>query len=455
MQYSRQRDGEDLEAPESAKNKSNLALISLISVVVFVLGFTLTVIILFPGSMAKKKQPDVVSPKSVFMLSIDGFRADYVEKYCTSCPNICERLFKGNNHPVKRSGVRAKKMIPIFPSKTFPNHFTLATGLYAEDHGIIANTIYDPQINEVFTMDTTDPKWWQGGEPIWTTCEKQNITSAVYYFPGANIKIRDYLPTYYASNYDESVNYTRRIDTLLGYLEEDRKPRLFMSYFEGVDTAGHRYGPDSQQVRDAIMQADHAVGYLIDQLEKRNMLATTNIIIVSDHGMMNVPNTQLNIDEIYPEFTSDAKSYNYGTFMDVYPHNASDVERIYKKLIAARAEDAIRYDHFDVYTRETMPDRYHFSKNRLIPPILITARPGWHISISSVSYPSKGDHGYDNQIDEMGATFIANGPDFKADASVQEPFENVNVYSLVTHLFNITESPNKGSWERVKYLLKL
>jgi predicted AlkP superfamily pyrophosphatase or phosphodiesterase len=453
MPYYRQNN-EDLEIDEAPKknNKATISLVVLISTVVLALSATIVVIVLTSSTVKKKKTE--TEPATLILISIDGFRYNYINKYQTSCPNIYNRLLNGKNS-LNRAGVRSQKLIPIFPSKTFPNHMTLATGLYAEDHGIVANTIYDPSSGQVFTMSTTDPKWWQGGEPLWVTCEKQNVTSGVYFWPGANVNIRNHYPTYYAKAYDQKISYKQRIDGLFSYLDmKENKPRLLMSYLEGVDTAGHFYGPDSIQVKNSTVEADEAIGYLIDGLESRGMLKSTNIVLVSDHGMAPMIPKTIYIDDLYPNITTKAKSFNYGVIMDVFPDDMSEKSDIVNAIISARASNPGEYDHFDVYTKETMPERYHYNNNELIAPILIVARPEWYVTVRNRVLRNKGDHGYDNNLDDMGALFLANGPDFRDDGTVQASFENINVYSLLAKVLNVTEAPNKGNWEQVKYMLK-
>jgi predicted AlkP superfamily pyrophosphatase or phosphodiesterase len=449
-----QKDADYDEEVAVASKKANFALLTLAVVVVSATIVVLTIIFLSPVIIMRKK-PIVKdqTQNTVIMISVDGFRWDYIDQFSDACPNIRNRLLKGVN-TINRAGVRAQKLIPIFPTKTFPNHFTLVTGLYAETHGIVANTIYDTESKTLFTMNTLDPQWWQGGEPIWVTCEKQNVTTAAYFWPGANVKIRGYTPTYFEKVYDGKTPYSVRINALLSYLDlKEKRPRLLLSYLEGVDTAGHQFGVDMKKISESIREVDTVIGLLIDGLESRGLMNTTNIIIVSDHGMTNVSPTSkvVYIDDIYPDITVNATSYNYGTFMDVFPKDPTQVEVIKQAIINARTPE---YDHFDVYTKDTIPERYHYRNNRLIAPILISARQGWLVTIRSKPGVFQGDHGYDNSFEDMGATFIANGPDFRSDGSTQPSFTNVNVYSILAKVLNITESPTDGSWKNIKELLR-
>lgn len=178
-------------------------------------------------------------------------------------------------------------MRPIFPSKTFPNHYTLVTGLYAESHGLVGNSMYDPDTDEYyFTMGPPEPdqaKWW-AGEPLWTTVQKAGLSAACVFWPGSDVAIGGVLPDRYLQ-WDSSLSYEGRVAALIQYFNED-KPSFATIYFDGVDHNGHIHGPFAPGVQAALSQVDATIGGLVRSLDEIGMLSTTDIIITSDHGMV-------------------------------------------------------------------------------------------------------------------------------------------------------------------------
>jgi predicted AlkP superfamily pyrophosphatase or phosphodiesterase len=231
-------------------------------------------LILSAGVAAERK--DTLKP-TVILISLDGFRADYLKKY--SAPNLGR---------LAAEGVRARWLIPSFPSLTFPNHYAIATGLYPQDNGIVDNSIYDPVTESSFSMSNDeavrDGRWWWG-EPIWITAEKQGQRAGVYFFPGSEAEIEGVRPTYW-KHYDGKVPNSERVDTVLSWLDlpATQRPTFFALYFSDVDTAGHDSGPDSEGVGNAVARVDETVGRLMQGLEERNLYDRINIIVVSDHG---------------------------------------------------------------------------------------------------------------------------------------------------------------------------
>jgi predicted AlkP superfamily pyrophosphatase or phosphodiesterase len=393
------------------------------------------------------------------MISIDGFRHDYVEKYKPK--HIINRII-GNNNQIKRSGVRSKRMKPIFPSKTFPNHVTLVTGLYAEQHNIIANEFFDPDSNIVFDISkkiSLDPRWWQNMEPLWVSAEKQNMTSAAYFWPGSNVPIHDTLPTYFQEKYNADVPYSKRINTILSYLDlTHKRPQLILTYMSGVDSAGHLFGPDSDHVGSEVTRMDDAIGLLLDGLEKRNISEHVNVVLVSDHGMTSVASERvLYLNDVYPQIETSCDIHITGVLTDLRPKNVNDTESIYRSIKSARDANLNYANAFDIFLKQDIPDPYHFKDSRLIPPILVVAKLGWEVTTRSRGSPItyfNGDHGFDNIEMDMGAFFAANGPAFRNDGSTQEEFDNIHVYSMLSKVLGLQEAPNSGDWKQVQFLLR-
>ena len=223
---------------------------------------------------------------TVLLISLDGFRWDYLEKAHT--PNL-DRLVN--------TGVKARALIPVFPTKTFPNHYSIATGLYPENHGIIANTMYDPVVDDTFALSlraaVSDGRWY-GGEPIWVTAEKQGQISATLFWPGSEAEIEGFRPTYWYE-YDHDMPHADRVNQVLAWfdLPPDHRPTFITLYFPDTDDDGHRFGPDSPEITSTIQQLDSTLGTLFQGLMERGIMEEINILVVSDHGMASIDSTQM------------------------------------------------------------------------------------------------------------------------------------------------------------------
>ncbi|MEX1139127.1 MAG: ectonucleotide pyrophosphatase/phosphodiesterase [Bacteroidota bacterium] len=379
---------------------------------------------------------------TVILVSIDGFRYDYLEN--TKCPNLRE---------LASEGARARWMIPVFPTKTFPNHYSIVTGRYTEDHGVVGNTMYDPVFDVVFTMGKRDEvvngRWW-GAEPIWVTAEKQGQRSATYFWPGSEALIATKRPSYWLK-YNGSIPYGERVRQVLEWLDypSDRRPTIITLYFEGVDHAGHTFGPVFSAVDMAIAEVDSALGLLVQGLRNRNLLDAVNIIVVSDHGMAAVEKSRTVWldDYLSPDSVSVV---DWGIVVSLWPEEKR-VESVFQSVAKA-------HPHMKAYRKDEIPKRWHYRGNRRIAPIVLVADEGWTITTRSGRNAwwrsdQGGNHGYDNQSLSMRALFVARGPAFQKGV-VFEPFENVNVYSLMTHLLSLTPAPHDGDLRVFKGALR-
>ena len=247
---------------------------------------------------------------TVILISFDGFRYDYIDKYK---PKTLNKLAK--------NGVRAKWMIPSFPTKTFPNHYTIATGLYPEHHGIIENNIYD--FDTVFSLgkreEVQNPRWWLG-EPIWVTAEKQGQRAGAFFFPGTEAEIAGFRPTFW-KNYDGKIPNETRVDTILSWLDLPvaERPTIYTLYFSDIDDAGHGFSPDSEETGKAVKEVDEDLKRLVDGLKKRKIYKKVNLIIVSDHGMAAVkPENSVILDELF-DFEETERILWTGEIVQIFP----------------------------------------------------------------------------------------------------------------------------------------
>ena len=371
-------------------------------------------------------------PPATVLISFDGFRADYLER-----PGAI-RL-----RALAARGARLERLLPSFPSKTFPNHHTIATGLYPEHHGLVANTMRDPAIAERFTIGDTlvarDPRWW-GGEPIWATAERQGVRSASLFWPGGDYEIAGRRPTYYRP-YDGRVPDTARVLQVLDWLAlpADRAPRFVALYFSTTDDAGHAHGPASPQVDSAIAHVDALLGRLEDGLTARGLRERVNLVIVSDHGMTAIDSTRLiHLDDYLDLSTVEVVDWMPVTALTPRP---GDEAAVYARLHGA-------HPHLTVFRKEAVPDRFHYRAHPRITPLVLLADEGWTITSRErarrLPPPRGGTHGYDPALPSMGALFVAAGPGIRPGVRLG-PLPNVEVYALLAHLLGIAPAPHDGT----------
>ncbi len=382
---------------------------------------------------------------TVILISFDGFRWDYPSKMPT--PNL--------NHLIAR-GVHARNLIPSFPSKTFPNHYTIVTGLYPGHHGIVANNVFDPPTGRTFALakrdELRDPMWW-GGTPLWTLVERAGKASAPLFWPGSEAPHGGVMPTY-LQPYDESRPANARIDQVLSWLDlpAAQRPVFLSLYFEDTDTAGHAHGPDSQEVRDAIVRDDGYIGRLVDGLTHRGILDRVNIVVVSDHGMAAVSDARVIVADDFLS-SNDVTISDINPTLGVFPKPGRD-EDVYRRLVHANP-------HLKIFRRGETPEGWHYRDHPRIPPIIGVADEGWQVlrraTVASILAHTiggqRGTHGYDPQLMSMRAIFIAAGPAFTRGVTVA-PFENVSIYNALATILGVTPAPNDGDPSVVRRLLR-
>ncbi|EGE00851.1 type I phosphodiesterase/nucleotide pyrophosphatase [Trichophyton tonsurans CBS 112818] len=396
---------------------------------------------------------------TTILISLDGFRADFLTRGLTPTLNS----FIAN-------GISPKYMLPSFPSVTFPNHFTLVTGLYPESHGIVGNTFWDPELKDDFYYTKPEksmqPKWWQA-EPIWATAEKQGVKTAIHMWPGSEAHIMGIEPTF-LDKYNGSEALPRKVDRILELIdlpgEKDadipptitqRRPQLIAAYVPNVDAAGHTFGPNSTEIRTTISRVDKMLASILQGLESRNLTNVVNIVVVSDHGMATT-----SVDRLVQ--LEDLVDLNLVERIDgwplrgLVPKRKEDIQLLYEQAKNHTAFMGFD-DYLEIYTRETMPERYHFSKNDRIAPLWIIPKTGWAIverpdfdvklaQKEGKAYHPMGIHGYDHEHPLMRAIFVARGPSFphKANSRVQE-FQNIEVYNIVCDSLRVEPRPNNGT----------
>jgi predicted AlkP superfamily pyrophosphatase or phosphodiesterase len=374
------------------------------------------------------------------ILSMDGFRWDYPVLYHT--PNL-DRIAK--------TGVKAESLQPCFPTKTFPNHYSIATGLYPDHHGIVQNSFYDPRLDRVFRMGdrsaVEDSVFWEG-EAIWETAEMQGVRTASFFWVGTESNER-YHPEQ-RKNYQEGFPFGQQIDTVMSWLSlpVSQRPGMVMFYFDEPDKVSHSFGPVCPQTRATVESLDSLVGVIIrklHQVEKAEHIGI-NLMIVSDHGMGNVPEG----NSVFLEDILDLKRIkringgNPVINLEPEPGYLDEATRLLKATL-----------HIKTWTRSGLPASYHYGTNPRIPELIIEADSSYGLEIrrkAGIRY-SGGTHGYDPRNRDMHGIFYATGPAFKT-GFVQPTFENVAIYVLIARIIGIKPAKTDGDFNTIKGVLK-
>lgn len=392
-----------------------------------ILSFTLLLLTTFSYSQ---------SPKDTYvvLVSMDGFRWDYPKKF----------KLKHLNH-IAQQGVYAKSMRPSYPTKTFPNHYSIVTGLYPDHHGIINNVFYDGLLNESFSLSTqskNDSRFY-GGNPIWNVAEQQGIRTASFYWPGSDIDQRR--PSYY-KKYDDKIPYETRIDTVVKWLQlpENERPHLITLYFDEPDHTGHGFGPLSSENQKVIRRMDTLIGQLTAKLDALPIAKQINLIIVSDHGMTDISNDKkvAVLDYIKPEWLG------YKTVIN--PIMSLQARQGYRDSVAKALK---KVPHIKFWRAGKLPPRLHYGTNLRVHDFVIEAKKGYSLVNSPTQVIKGGTHGYDNKMKDMQAIFYAKGPAFKVNKKIGS-FQNVSVYNLIAHLLNLKTGEVDGQFSEIKEMLR-
>lgn len=360
----------------------------------------------------------------VLLISFDGFRADYIDWYDT--PNFDQ---------IKLNGVKAKSLKPVFPTKTFPNHYSIATGMYVENHGLIGNQFFDKKLNEFYQTkdrEKVEDKRFYGGEPIWSTAEKQGLKTASYFWVGSEAQAGGHYPSIW-KKYDQKQSFDARIDSVIKWFEKPIKnrPRLVLLYFHEPDNTGQKYGPRSKENKLMVESVDRTIGNILNKLKTLTIYKKLNVILVSDHGMTEIDKTKKIVLSKYID-TKKIKMEGSGAYTLLYSDENNEIEKSYLKLK--------QLSNIDVYKKENIPDKWRFKRHHRIKDILIVAKEGWTILKDNLEgsyyFYSKAAHGYDNDLQSMQAIFFAQGPAFKKDYTISS-INNIDIYPLIAHILNI------------------
>ena len=371
----------------------------------------------------------------VVLISIDGFRWDYLDRYRP--PHLLR---------LAANGVRAEGLIPQFPSKTFPNHYTIVTGLRLASHGIISNNMRAADIPGEFSLSNrdvlADPRWW-GGEPIWNTVEMQGKVAAAMFWPGSETVIGGRQATHWTP-FDDNFPNAERVTKILEWLKlpDGKRPSFLTLYFSDVDNAGHDFGPESNEVRDTVLEIDRAVGDLVAGVDAIGLADRVHYVVVSDHGMAALsPDRVIVLDQYVDVATVDV--IDWSPLLGVSPKDGN-VDKLYAAL-----KD--KHPNLKIYRRDEIPAEYGLAGHPRLPAVIGIADEGWNItSAREVNRwdtherrPPGGTHGYDARAKSMQGLFIAAGPRIRSGLVVP-PFENIHIYHFMCALMGLTPAKNDG-----------
>ena len=364
----------------------------------------------------------------VVLISIDGYRNDYMSRGFT--PTL-KRLAD--------AGTYADNFTPVFPSITFPNHYSLVTGLYPDHHGLVNNTMQDPsKTKQIFKLSdresVTNPFWYEEATPIWISAKQQGKIVSTLFWPGTEVLNHGLRPDDWL-NYDDNMSSNKRVDQLLEWLNrEDSKRADFATlYFSEVDHAGHEFGPDALEVNESLKRVDAAIERFVKGLERLDLLKDTTFVITSDHGMAHVAQDHIINLSMVLESTKSAKLVWMGPVAG-FNVESVDAEPMLERLKA--------YPHMSCWHKSKIPPEYHFGTHRRIPGIFCLADVGWSILPNSSMKVIPGMHGYDARAKEMQGLFIASGPGVKKQTLAV--VNNIDVYSFLARLIKIKPEPNDG-----------
>ena len=382
------------------------------------------------------QEPAGETPPVTILISIDGFRPDYLDRGIT--PNLSALAARGVRGALK----------PSFPTKTFPNHYALVTGLRPDRNGIVGNTMLDPRRpGQLFSLgdpaQSLDPFWWDEAEPAWVTAERAGVRTATMYWPGSEVAIHAVRPSDWW-RFDQNVTGAQRVRGVLDWMRRPAatRPRFATLYFDTVDTAGHKFGPDSAEVRDAVAVVDARIGELVRGLAELGQPA--DLVVVSDHGMAVSDGTKV-VDLATLIDLPSIVAVETGQYAAIEPAAGTD-DRVFAALVG-------RHDHFACWRKQALPSHLRYGTNARVPAIVCLADAGWTLVAGPPRTPVEGgDHGGNNDDPEMRAVFVAAGPDIARGGALPEA-DNVDVYPLVMALIGVAPLPNDADDRLVRAAL--
>lgn len=396
--------------------------------------------------LSEAKCPAGFKKPPLLLVSLDGLRAEYLQTWHALIPVLSK---------LKKCGTSAPYMQAAFPSKTFPNHYTIVTGLYPESNGLIDNVMYDPVFDAHFSLSSSEkdnPRWYFG-QPIWHTAKYNNLKTGTFFWPGSDVKINGSFPGLYKP-YDGKVPFEERVFTVLKWLQlpDDQRPDFFTLYLEEPDKSGHSYGPVSGGVIEALQGVDKIMGQLLNGLQQLGLHRCLNIIIVADHGMEEISCGRK--ESLWEMVDTDISEY-YVVEGPAARIRAKPGMTIDPAGLVANISCKLPDQKSRPYLKADLPKRLHFANSRRIEDVNVMVEPKWLFERypGSLTFCSGGTHGYDNDAASMHAMFVSYGPQFR-DRTEVEPFSNVELYNLMCDVLQIPPSHNNGTHGSMNHVLR-
>jgi len=405
-----------------------------------ILAVLIVIVLTVIGCTSNPYVEKIPREQYVVMLSLDGCRWDY--------PQMADMH---NLEAIAREGVKIESLQPSFPSKTFPNHYSIATGLYPDNHGIVLNTFYDPDMDAYYKIrdrKAVENGDFYGGEPIWVTAEKQGLKTGSFYWVGSEAPVSGVYPSRW-KKYNHTFPYEARVDSIIAWLSlpKQERPRLITWYYPEPDGVGHKFSPESEEVRIKLEYLDSLVGDFRAKLAKLPIADQVNVIVTSDHGMTRISGDKWIYfeDYIQPAWLDTSLG---GTPVWMFDVKEGFEDSVYLNL--SRAE------HLQVWKKDSIPDTLHYGHHPRVMDLVATPDLHWSATWGNKKMPTDfigGTHGYDPRYKDMHAIFYAAGPAFK-HGYIHPTVENVNIYPLIAKILNLKPAQTDGKLENVSRMLK-
>ncbi|XP_076610713.1 venom phosphodiesterase 1 [Chaetodon auriga] len=382
----------------------------------------------------------------VLLVSLDGLRAEYLQTWGYVAPVLSK---------LKTCGTSAPYMQAAFPTKTFPNHYTIVTGLYPESNGLIDNSMYDPEFNASFSLSSAEkdnPRWYLG-QPIWNTAEYQGLKAGTFFWPGSDVKVNESSPSLFKP-YNGKVPFEERVFTVLQWLQlpDDKRPDFYTLYLEEPDKSGHSYGPVSGGVIEALQRVDKIIGQLMNGLKQLGLHRCVNIIILADHGMQEM---SCNRKVALKNLVGNVDNYwvTEGPFGRIRARNSTVV--LDPAGLVANMTCKMPNQKVKPYLKANLPKRLHFANSRRIEDVNVLVDTEWLFERypGSLTFCSGGNHGYDNDAESMHAMFLSYGPKFHHKTEI-EPFSAIELYNVMCDLLEIDPTDNNGTHGSMNHMLR-